>query len=262
MTPIVIKTYAADASWLRHCLRSIAMHAPWCRTVVLVTEEDSQDAVWSAAADSRLYCKLVVDSPNRWPGYWSMVWAKWHLDLVCEPGPFWAMDSDTIFNRPIREDELATWAYCRHEDNDPVAREIWQPRTAALGLDPTYGFMMEPGFLLHTAEIRDARDAIERNIGVSLGDYLTSKLPADPAELGPHGGFPPPFSAYEPLGAWLLANPDRQRIARRWDLRPNAELDPHRFLTHAWSWGGYTAEKGALLDGIMQGIEPAVRRVR
>lgn len=231
-TSLFVRTYAKDAAWLRHCLRSLEKFATGFLQKVIVTPKDSHEVIQPLAAEFGWEYDVCEELAQE--SYVSQQITKLMADQWCSGENICYVDSDVIFTRPFSPECLVD------EDGKILLLKTaydtiespWRPITEQVVGFPVEFEMMRRLPLTYPRELlQKTRDHIEQTHGKSFKDFAREIK-------GRH------FSEFNVMGA--IAErfmPEKFRF-----IDTNVEELPPLYCKQFWSWGGITPEIAAEIE--------------
>lgn len=244
---ILIRSYWRDFAWLSYSLRSIARYCSGFRQVILVVPESSHDWLRQhPPLPSSIELVICKDYPDDYLGQQVTKLQADHYsdaDFICH------VDSDCIFNRPTRPQDLIPSGrpvcYTRPVSELPRHWPWTRPTTEILGWQPTLDFMQYPPFTYPGWLYPEVRNWCQQQHEVSLEQWVMSRPPRG-------------FSEFNLLGAYAHRY-YRDHMCWRSRAALSSELQHCLWFS---SWDGLNAEsrrqiKAALGEAVLG--EPGAR---
>lgn len=245
-THIYIVTYAKDAPWLTHCLRSIVKFAAgFSGTTVLAPRRD-EAAFTVLCAQNGADLKLFDEAPPPL-GHLHHNVMKCSADMVCPFDDFFChIDSDCIFREPVTPEDyfvggkpvLLMESYARLGGAVP-----WKPIVDnALHVDAQYEFMRRHPAVHYRELYAQTRDWVYDVQGVPFTEWVLRQRPV----------FPCGFAEFDTLGevAWQRFN-DRYHF-----IDVGRHPYPRSKLIQFWSHGPMDQEQKIWIDGQLIPVVP------
>ena len=247
MIDIVVRSWRGDGHWLCYLLRSIARFVP--RSLyreVLISFTRSETAFFQSflpAAFASLPLRLLpVDdpvlhlaSPNN-GSYYSQIVDKLYTHLRSDADVFLHMDSDMIFNRPVRLGDFMD-----------EQQRVYVSRKAYDSLEPVYRRWQRPAQqLLHEAvpdETMTGFPLLFPRAVYPLLQQLVEAAHGRPFMAVLHNASD--FNEFTPLGHVLVT-----RMPDAWTERP--VHDRLEMVYQSWSWGGFSPEIVTFYECVLQ----------
>ncbi len=229
ITDIVIRSYSPDFQWLTLCLKSIQRWATGFRRVVVIVPNGHIPPTGTS--------EIVYYVHESGDGYMEQQVSKLHADCFTDAEFLLFLDSDTIFNRPVCPEDFIVdyrhvrWLYTPYSSLDGGDGQTWKkPTTKAMMRNVEREFMRRHPLVAPRWALREFRDWMWRNHGVSLERYILSQPDRQ-------------FSEWNALGAYLwFYHHDKVK----WQ---NTDDDMGTvFVRQSFSWGGLTPELRADLE--------------
>jgi hypothetical protein len=224
---IFIRSYRADFPWLVYCLRSIAKFAKGFGKVHICVPVTDVDGVPVGTNEE-------VHFVNAWEDdYLGQQSDKLYADMYCNAPYILCLDSDCIFTKEIRPEDLfvdgkPVWLYEKVPSQDTPWTQITHD---AIGWEPEYEFMRRHPFLFERQALRDFRNYMFNRHNKALNVYIKER---------PYRS----FSEFNAYGAWCYKE---KNLLYKW-LHPS---EFHCIANQEWSWGGLTEEIKVKLENIL-----------
>lgn len=233
---LFIRSYRRDLEWLRYCLAAIERFCVGFREVVVVVPRASLPWARRAgvpAAGVRLEVCADVDDD-----YLGQQTTKLIADRYCEAEYVVHVDSDWIFQRPVRPRDLLAGDRARIR-RCPVSRlgrhRPWQlPTERFLGWPVAHDYMHQPPFTYPRWLYEAVREHCRRTHGTDVESYVLACPPRGFSEFNALGGYA--HARCEERFEWI-------------DVGPEPVADP--LCRCYWSWGGLTAEVRSQLNDLL-----------
>lgn len=221
---LFIRTYAKDAKWLRHAIRSIEERVTGYRNLLIACPRQDADRI--ARGINRPVIGVGRFGDDYVGQQHTKLTAPIHTDadVVC----FW--DSDTVAAAPVDLRALLFSGERLILHYVPFAglsdgSEVWRPiMERDLGFRPENEYMRRLPLAYHRSTLIGCVQHMERLHGRDLADYMR-RLPMRS------------FTEFNCLGAWAHVN-EPGRYDFRHDEAEAAEWK--RLVRQFWSWGGIT----------------------
>ena len=234
-TAIFIRTYRGDREWLRLALLTLRRRAVgFCEIVVAMPkgcrEHFSDDDLEGA--------RVVLLEDDTCKGYLSQQITKVHADLYTDADFILFSDSDALATKPFAPEEFMAAGrplqLTRPWKEASSAKIHKRPVFKALGFTTPFEHMATLPLIYHRSTLDLTRKLIRKHTRNEASEYI--------AKRGE-------FSEFNVVGA--VAH-EHQRDLYEW-RNANPAIDGYpRPLRQFWSWGGFTEEVKAEIEGILQ----------
>jgi len=188
-TDIFIRSFDGDFEWLKYCLRSIQRFATGFRRTIVVVPNGQTPPTGTA--------EVVFSIHESGDGYMGQQVTKLHADCFSDAEFILAMDSDTIFTRPVNPDDFVVnrrkvrWLYTPYSSLSGDGSQTWKPITEKVMMRLVENeFMRRHPLVAPRWVLQGFREWMWKIHGMSIEAYVMSQPDRN-------------FSEWNALGAYL-----------------------------------------------------------